>query len=80
MHKPNELSPEALALIDSVLESRKWTDPKTQANFDAKDETKLARLARNRIKDNARWPGNRTPRKRINGIMVRQERKDGKMD
>jgi hypothetical protein len=68
-----DLSPEALALIDSVLEAKDWTNPKVQEDFDAKEVRKQARLARNRIKDRARWPGNRTPRKRINGVMVRQE-------
>lgn len=65
--KRDELSPEALALVDSVLEAKEWVNPRTLEEFDAKEARKQARLARNRIKDNARWPGNRKSRKRTFG-------------
>ena len=54
MPKSTLLSPEALAHIDEVLSSGKWTDGRAQAAFDAKLEIREARLARKRAKEVAR--------------------------
>jgi predicted 2-oxoglutarate/Fe(II)-dependent dioxygenase YbiX len=54
MPKTTSLSSEALAHIDDVLSSGKWTDDRVQAAFDAKQKIRTERLERKRAKEVAR--------------------------